>query len=538
MLSSRGVHPLLGRRLPALAGLAAATALVVGTLTAPAQADNPQPALPDDVSSGIAQAALAQVQPLIDPDAPATEPTSPLARRLLGLDTGADSSTGAKPDLTMALRDLRIHQDELSRADRATAAQALARPSLPNSDCSFTSVCVHYALTGSNATTVAFARTVGTVADQVLATYKKAGYRAPESDGTRGGNAKLDLYLRDLGAGYYGYCQADTLPDKRGPYDTAAFCGFNTDFSWAPKHTATENLKVTAAHELFHAVQFAYDYYEDQWFMEATATWAEDEVYTGINDNRQYLRASPLAQPRQSLDQFNNYTLRQYGEWIFFRYLSERFAKQQGGLPVIIRKIWQRADAAKGGPDNYSIQAIKKELASRGKKLPTVFAQFADANRRPAKAYREGKAYRTAKPGKSVRLTSARRDTRWQKVRLNHLAATTIQVKPGAGTTGKRWRARVTLDLPNTSRGSAAVVSVYHRGGKVSSKVVRLGRTGAGRTTVPFNRSSVNRVEVTLANAGTHYQCWTGPRGDVTYSCSGRPLDNKLPFSYRVQAIR
>jgi hypothetical protein len=30
------------------------------------------------------------------------------------------------------------------------------------------------------------------------------------------------------------------------------------------------SLDVTAAHEFFHAVQFAYDYFEDSWLMEGT----------------------------------------------------------------------------------------------------------------------------------------------------------------------------------------------------------------------------------------------------------------------------
>ena len=48
-------------------------------------------------------------------------------------------------------------------------------------------------------------------------------------------------------------------------------------------------LRVTAAHEFFHAIQFAYDVKEDLWFMEGSATWVEDEVYDSINDNYQFL---------------------------------------------------------------------------------------------------------------------------------------------------------------------------------------------------------------------------------------------------------
>ena len=57
--------------------------------------------------------------------------------------------------------------------------------------------------------------------------------------------------------------------------------------------------------------------------MEATATWAEDELYDGVNDNVQYLRSGPMSLPHKSLDQF--FQFYHYGAWIFFRYLTERF---------------------------------------------------------------------------------------------------------------------------------------------------------------------------------------------------------------------
>ena len=55
----------------------------------------------------------------------------------------------------------------------------------------------------------------------------------------------------------------------------------------------SNSLKVTAAHEFFHAIQFAYDVDEDLWFMEGSATWVEDEVYDSINDNYQFLAVQP-----------------------------------------------------------------------------------------------------------------------------------------------------------------------------------------------------------------------------------------------------
>ena len=80
---------------------------------------------------------------------------------------------------------------------------------------------------------------------------------------------------------------------------------------------------MTAAHEFFHAVQAAYDWFEDAWFMESTAAWMEDEVYTDINDNLQYLTSSPLRHPEVPLDFGNTDDFYLYGAWIWWRFLSE-----------------------------------------------------------------------------------------------------------------------------------------------------------------------------------------------------------------------
>ena len=61
-------------------------------------------------------------------------------------------------------------------------------------------------------------------------------------------------------------------------------------------------MRVTAAHEFFHAVQFGYDYFEDVWLMEASSAWVEDEIFDDIDDNRQYLAKSPLSSPAAPLD--------------------------------------------------------------------------------------------------------------------------------------------------------------------------------------------------------------------------------------------
>ena len=80
-----------------------------------------------------------------------------------------------------------------------------------------------------------------------------------------------------------------------------------------------------------------------------------------------------------------------YGQWIFFRYLSEKFSKAKGGLPTIVLDIWKAADSSKGSAKNqFSTQAISSALAKRGTSFPIEFAKFSDVNRRSRSFYSEG----------------------------------------------------------------------------------------------------------------------------------------------------
>jgi len=229
-------------------------------------------------------------------------------------------------DATLILRDLVLRVGKLSGADRQRALAILARPtdatpgdpdrySTPEATpvCA-THVCIHYVTSTSDAVDatdvrdgngVAGANGIPDYVDDALRVFESEvwgeevttrGFRAPKSDASSANDgtspsdptgAKFDVYLAEIGdESLYGYCTTDDphwFPEWDGHYthfDASAYCVVDNDFdaSEFPAHTPLENLEVTAAHELFHAVQFAYDYYEDAWFMEATATWAEDEL--------------------------------------------------------------------------------------------------------------------------------------------------------------------------------------------------------------------------------------------------------------------
>ena len=85
------------------------------------------------------------------------------------------------------------------------------------------------------------------------------GYKAPLPD-KKGPNDKLDIYLVDIGDdGLYGYCGPEDEVGPAGP--TRGYCVLDDDYAdrSSRANTPLENLQVTAAHEFFHAVQFAYD---------------------------------------------------------------------------------------------------------------------------------------------------------------------------------------------------------------------------------------------------------------------------------------
>ena len=517
----------------ALAVLALLTAGLTAATSTTATASATPGAQPPPTSSerADAQQALADVQALLD-------------RR-------PAASTRPTRDATMALLRLAQTRSALTGAQRAAADQALTRPALDHSYCTPAN-CYHWSTTGPDAVDPTDADANGrpdyvdsviSTVDGVRASYVAAGYRTPEPDGTLGGNSETDIYLADVGSqGYYGYCTSDkTWPQGTTTYDGWAYCVLDNDFSASqfPAHTPLENLEVTAAHEYFHAVQFAYDAWEDSWFMEATATWAEDELFNDVNDNVQYLANSPLTRPDRPLDTWANSGIdngAQYGEWIFFRFLTEGIPAAVGGMPTLVRDMWRRADASGAGPDDYSIQAVRNVLAARGVSFDKAFALFAATDRLPRLNYSEGAAnhYPGVGPAASLKLTGSHRDSGWRSTTLSHLASATDRFTPSTGLSATAWKLRISLDLPSASTHPAAVVTVVKRTGAPQYAVVPLNGQGNATKTVPFGSKGVKYVEVTLANAGTDYNCWSGG----AYSCTGSSRDDWRTVRVRATAVR
>lgn len=207
------------------------------------------------------------------------------------------------------------------------------------------------------------------------------GYIPPPSDGwypfywDNGGDGKYDVYLLNLGTSYLGATYPETT-EIAGRWEWTSFLELDNDYLGyvPPIHGQYEWLKVTAAHEFFHAIHFGYDAFEGElvgdtlkpYWMEMTATWMEDQVFDEINDYIYYLR-SFLSKPWLSLRNFDG--LHPYGACLWPIFLGERFQNID-----IIREIWTVCNQTKGDNVLSATDQILRDLYNSS--LSDAFQEF------------------------------------------------------------------------------------------------------------------------------------------------------------------
>jgi len=461
-------------------------------------------------------------------------------------------------EATMALRDLMAAKSALTGAERRRAESYFLRPTSAGGDpghaeqytapetvaCGI-NICLHYVdlvayPTNKDATSPAQAAKVLTIAEQVWAAeVTQGGYRAPLSDATSpnpGPDGRLDIYLaQEADNGLYGYCTSDD-PNQGAPYRVSAYCVIDNDFVEFP-NLPDNSLKVTLAHEFFHAVQFAYEWDEDFWFMEGTAAWIEDEVYDEINDNMIYLaptwKANTLLNPGVPLDTFSS-NWPNYGTWTFFKKLSERYPAKAGSLPAIIHEIWDVA----ADIDIYSTAAVAIVLKQHGNSFKKFFTDWGVGNRFPALSYEEGAAngYPTAPLANhgSFKLSKKHRNLGWKITKIHHMSNIYARFTPKK-LKSKRTKLLVTFDEPDLKRGSAATLTIFKKNGKIAKVNVKLNKRGDATKKVAFSSKKIAYVELTLTNASIRFtDCW---KAFTPYSCSGVSKDDKQKFRFNAKVI-
>jgi len=254
---------------------------------------------------------------------------------------------------------------------------------------------LHYDVSGGNAVPTTdnnhngvpdYVENVANYCDSVWRTeIDNLGFLTPPSDGISGGDSKYDIYFEEMD--YYGYTQ----PEVAGPNpwnDCTSFISIHRNFNGFPPNTDPDGdqlgaAKVTIAHEFFHAVQFAYDYSEELWFMETGSTWMEDMVFDPVNDNYNYL-STFFSSPQTALTD-NGFHC--YSAFIWYKFLEERFADTS-----FARSMWEACRFT------TAYNAINDTLSLVGYNFDSALAEFTTWNfvtstKDDGDHYEEGKFY-------------------------------------------------------------------------------------------------------------------------------------------------
>jgi hypothetical protein len=190
------------------------------------------------------------------------------------------------------------------------------------------------------------------------------------------------VVVEDLGPGLYGFVQATSLVGDNpatswNDVDALASCmGLNEDYTGFPSPPQA-SLDATTAHEFNHSIQFGYGALTgsnrpDDAFIEGGATWMEDEVFDGSDDNHNYLWPDFT----QSM---GGYSASPYAYWVVFRALTERFGTgiASGGEPVM-QDFWEQTSQS---VTSNQFPALNAGLAAKGTTLADAFHEGATALR-------------------------------------------------------------------------------------------------------------------------------------------------------------
>ena len=379
-----------------------------------------------------------------------------------------------------------------------------------------------------------YVETVSQVFENVYAVENGAmGWRAPRSDGTRGGDAdKVDVYLKQLGdQGIFGYATPDPGQETNSQ---AAYLVVDNDFSPSeyPRYSnPLLPLQVTAAHEYNHVLQFGYDVLQDSWMFESTAVWMEDKVYDDVNDYVTYLPAWVLL-TQLPLTAFNSSDLsdilnvKVYGDAVWNRWIDERYG------PDTIRTAWERS--LETTPRSFAPNAYDSALGSVGTSFYDAFTKFAADTaewRSAAGAFEEGTTWPDVQRGSRNTLVP---DGRAVDGRLDHTTFALVDVAP---TTDEKIK--LVASLP---RGTAGAFALIGREGEIETglpTVVLKRLPSGGQTHVELaNPGRFARITAALINADARQTGFSQFQGDWEFAADDQAVLAHVSNDYTPPTVR
>jgi Calx-beta domain len=191
-------------------------------------------------------------------------------------------------------------------------------------------------------------------------------------------SARYLVVVSNLGSGLYGFVTSTGTPSGGNNPNTSWADGdarfscmaLNRDYSGFPS-SPQDSLDATTAHEFNHSIQFGYGALNGTVpgdnYIEGGATWMEDEVFDGSDDNYNFLWPN-------FADGMDSYGASPYAYWITYRGLTERYGTGVGGGgEQVMQDFWELV--SQNAANNST--ALNMALANRSTTVAAGFHAYA-----------------------------------------------------------------------------------------------------------------------------------------------------------------
>ncbi len=237
-----------------------------------------------------------------------------------------------------------------------------------------TQIRVHYATSGANAPKQASTRSdgvpdvvalAGDTAEEAVTKYAQMGYRAIPSDATcasNGGDARVDVYLVTFSG-----ADGTTVPEACDGAACSSFVLSQANFGFGSGYANdTEAFRTVLSHELFHAVQNAYDSQLARFWAEGSAQWAMKTLHPELQDFERQLPAF-FSDPHHSIDTPPSGVTNGY---LYGAAVLPLFLQLTRGEDFVKLVLEAEADGT------AAIPAIDKVLQTKGSSFADAFPMF------------------------------------------------------------------------------------------------------------------------------------------------------------------
>ena len=230
---------------------------------------------------------------------------------------------------------------------------------------------VFYATSGPNAASLATTRAdgvpdgvglAGDIAEDALVRYEQMGFQKPVPDTcpSNGGDGRLDIYLVK-----FANADGTAVVESCTGHACSTWLLCDATFVGRGYASVTEGFRTVIPHEVFHAVQNAYDGVSiDRFWAEGTAQWAMKTLHPELMDLERHLGAffsvsgRSIDVPPMGLDYL-------YGTAVWPVFLTERYDA------TLVRSVLEQEVSGTG-----SLAAVDAALAPHSSSLAAEFPLF------------------------------------------------------------------------------------------------------------------------------------------------------------------